>query len=250
MAKVIARASTAPHTERQFDRDLTNLRDQILGMGGWVERALRDAIKALKNSDEALADLTIERDHEINKMELDTDSLSRLIIIRRQPVGSDLRATIGAIKIVTDLELIGNLAVDICQQLLSMKGRTRKFEAYLEVMADHVRRQLALALDAYSSYDHCRALTVIDLDKHVQTLCRNYERNMLTVIMENPSLMGSALPLMNVAQSLERVSDHATNICEMVIFIHLGHDIRHSSQEDALKMLNLEEGEWSPSEYW
>jgi len=238
------------HAERQFDRDLGKLRDHILVMGGWVERAIQDAIKALITCDEELAHLTISRDAEINKMEIDTDKFSRTTIIRRQPVGSDLRAIMGAIKIVTDLERIGDLAVNICQQMLSMESRTRKFENYLEVMADHVRSQVGQALDAYSSHDYRRALTVIDLDQHVDTLCRNYERNMLTVIMDDSALVTPALALMNVAQALERISDHATNICEMVIYIHLGHDIRHASQEEALKMLNLKEGEWSPPKYW
>jgi len=246
----IVRASALPHTERQFDRDLAKLRDQILVMGGWVERAIRDAIKALIGCDEALAYLTIKRDSEINNMEIDTDNFSRIIIIRRQPVGSDLRAVMGAIKIVTDLERIGDLAADICRQMLSMESRTRKFENYLEVMADHVRRQVTQALDSYSSHDYRRSLTVIDLDQHVDTLCRNYERNMLTVIMEDRTLITPALALMNIAQALERISDHASNICEMVIYIHLGHDIRHTSQEEALKMLDLKEGEWTPPKYW
>ena len=237
-------------TQRQFDIDLADLRDRILIMGGWVERAIRDAIKALISCDEELARLTIERDAEINKMEVETDQFSRTTIIRRQPVGSDLRAIMGAIKIVTDLERIGDLAVDICKQMLSMERRTRKFENYLEVMADHVRRQVTKALDAYSSHDYHRALTVIDLDQHVDTLCRNYERNMLTVIMEDSALITPALALMNVAQALERISDHATNICEMVIYIHLGHDIRHTTQEEALKMLDLKEGEWTPPTTW
>ncbi|MDQ6965127.1 MAG: phosphate signaling complex protein PhoU [Mariprofundales bacterium] len=241
---------SAPHTERQFDRELAELRDHILVMGGWVERALRDAVKALMTSDEELAQLIIERDHEINRMEVETDSLSRMIIVRRQPLGSDLRAVVGAIKIVTDLEMVGDLAVDISREVLRMERRTRKFESYLEVMADHVRHQVTQALDSYSSYDYRRALTVLNLDKHVNTLCRNYERNMLMVIMEDQSVLSSALALMNVAQALERSSNHAANICEMVIYIHLGHDIRHTSQEEALKILNLAEGEWSPPKYW
>ncbi|RMH51602.1 MAG: phosphate transport system regulatory protein PhoU [Zetaproteobacteria bacterium] len=235
---------------RPLDHDLARLRDLILVMGGWVERAIRDAIRALIECDEELARLTIERDGEINRMEIETDTFARTTIIRRQPVGSDLRAITGALKIVTDLERIGDRAAEICRQSLEMEVRTRKFENYLEVMADHVRRQVTQALDAYSSRDHRRALTVIDLDKHVDTLCRNYERNMLTVIMEDQRLITPALALMNVAQALERISDHATNICEMVIYIHLGHDIRHVSQEEALKMLDLKEGEWSPPTSW
>ena len=238
------------HTERQLDRDLAALRDRVLVMGGWVERAIRDAIKALISSDEDLARLTIERDAEINSMEIETDRFSRTTIIRRQPVGKALRAIVGAIKIVTDLERIGDLAVEICEQMLSMESRTRKFENYLEVMADHVRRQVTQALDSYSSHDYRRSLTVIDLDQHVDTLCRNYERNMLTVIMEDSSLITPVLALTNIAQALERISDHATNICEMVIYIHLGHDIRHTTQEEALKMLDLKEGEWTPPTTW
>ncbi|MDQ6951786.1 MAG: phosphate signaling complex protein PhoU [Mariprofundales bacterium] len=238
------------HTYRPFDEELAKLRDQVLLMGGMVERAIQDCMTALIEVDDDLAQLTIERDSTVNSMEIESDHLARQVIIRYQPVGRDLRAVMGAIKAVTDLERMGDLAVDICRESLGMERRTREQEKSLVVMADRIRQQVCYALRAFSIRDYHYALTVIDLDQYVDILCRNYERAMMAIIMKDRALISAALALINIAKALERISDHATNICEMVIYIRLGHDIRHLDREQALKVLNLEEGDWTPPTQW
>ncbi|MDX8408729.1 MAG: phosphate signaling complex protein PhoU [Mariprofundales bacterium] len=238
------------HTYRPFDEELAQLRDQVLLMGGMVERAIQDSMTALVEDDEDLARLTIERDQEVNAMEIGCDERARMVIMRYQPVGRDLRAVVGAIKVVTDLERMGGLAGEICHEYLSMELRTRKQEPYLVVLADRVRQQVRYALRAFSARDYHYALTVINLDQHVDTLYHNYKSSMVSIIVEDRQLIPAALPLINVAKALERISDHATNICEMAIYIKLGHDIRHLDREEALKMLNLEEGDWTPPTTW
>jgi len=240
----------ALHTYRPFDQELAKLRDQILLMGGMVEQAIEDSMNALIEDDEDLAQLTIERDSEINAKEIAIDSLARQVIIRYQPVGRDLRAVMAAIKAVTDLERMGNLAVDICQEALSIEYHIRDHEQSLIIMADRVRQQVCFALRGFSTRDYHYALTVIDLDQYVDMLYDSYEERMMAVIVEKHSALSAALACINVAKALERLSAHATNICEMVIYISLDHDIRHLSREDALKVLDLEEGDWTPPTKW
>ena len=225
------------HTMKKFDEELDALREHILAMGGLVERAVGNAVKSMLEQDEKLAKKTIKRDRAINALEVQCDEMTRDILVRRQPAAGDLRFIMGIIKLVTDLERMGDLSMGIAKgTLYSLENPPRVF-SNLDIMAEKVLRQVNRALDAFSRGDTELAMTVIEKDEGIDVLYKRMYREMLTYMMEDPHSISSSIILSNVAKKLERISDHATNIAEMVIYIERGHDIRHVDHEAAARIL-------------
>ncbi|MFQ5346197.1 MAG: phosphate signaling complex protein PhoU, partial [Mariprofundus sp.] len=202
-------------------------------MGGLVERAIRNSVNSMLEQNQELAEKTIERDKAINALEVQSDKLTRSILVRRQPAASDLRFIVASIKVVTDLERMGDLAAGIAEGT----HRTRKFPpmeySNLEIIGEKVLMQVNRALDAFSRGDIDLAMEVIGKDKKIDKRYKTMYRELLTYMMEDPRSISPSIILTNAAKNLERIADHATNIAEMVVYIIRGHDIRHVDNKAA-----------------
>jgi len=225
------------HTIKRFDDEMEKLKEHVLSMGGLVERAIGHAAKSMLEQDEKLAIKTIERDHAINALEVQCDEMVRNILVRRQPAAGDLRFVMGIVKVITDLERMGDLSANIAQGTIHLLESTPKNFSNLDLMGEKVCRQVHRALDSLSRGDADLAMKVIEKDAGIDKLYKRMYREMLTYMMEDQRSISSSIILSNAAKSLERIADHATNIAEMVIYMERGHDIRHVDHDAAAKML-------------
>jgi phosphate transport system protein len=216
------------HTSREFDRELRTLRERLLAMGGRAERQISRAVESLSTRDDAIAAQVIAEDARIDQDEVEIDELAFLILARRQPVASDLRFVMLAMKIVTDLERIGDLAVNIAKrerELLRYAPSTA--QPRLEALAEKVLAALRGALDAFVNADAERAEKVIAGDKEIDALNTHFIADVLSAGADNVAGVARSLALSSVSRYLERIGDHATNIAEMVIYFVRGRDVRH-----------------------
>ncbi|MDW7709377.1 MAG: phosphate signaling complex protein PhoU [Deferrisomatales bacterium] len=217
------------HTSKAFAADLEALQEKVLRMGSLVEDAIGRALTALVDRDPEGARETIGRDHLINRLEVEVDEHCIELLALRQPAAGDLRLIITGLKITTDLERIGDLAVNLCERVLELlEAPPLKPLIDLPRMADRARAMLRQALDAYVARDAERAQEVCALDDEVDRLNDQVFRELLTYMLENPANIPRALGLIMIGKYLERIADHATNISEMVIYLVKGKDIRHT----------------------
>ena len=223
--------SSREHTNREYEQELRKLREQVLRMGAKVEEIISGSIKALLERDTVLATRMIAFDRKINQMEIDIDELCMMILARRQPVASDLRFITMALKLVTDLERIGDLGVNICERVVELNDEPQ-LKPYVDLprMADEVQAMLREALDAFVAGDPDRAQAVIERDKTVDAYYTQVFRELLTYMMEDTHNIYRATRLQSIAKYLERIGDHATNLAEMVVFMVKGKDIRHTGK--------------------
>jgi phosphate transport system protein len=220
--------SSREHTNREYEQELRKLREQVLRMGAKVEEIIGGSIKALLERDSMLATRMIAFDRKINQMEIDIDELCLLVLARRQPVASDLRFITMALKLVTDLERIGDLGVNISERVLELNEEPQ-LKPYVDIprMAEEVQAMLREALDAFVAGDPERAQAVIEGDHNVDAFYSQIFRELLTYMMEDTRNVYRATRLQSIAKYLERIGDHATNLAEMVVFMVKGKDIRH-----------------------
>ena len=219
------------HTNREYEQELRKLREQVLRMGAKVEEIISGSIKALLERDTVLATRMIAFDRKINQMEVDIDELCMLILARRQPVASDLRFITMALKLVTDLERIGDLGVNISERVMELNEEPQ-LKPYVDLprMADEVQAMLREALDAFVAGDPDRAQAVIERDQTVDAYYTQVFRELLTYMMEDTHNIYRATRLQSIAKYLERIGDHAPNLAEMVVFMVKGKDIRHTGK--------------------
>lgn len=217
-----------PHTDRQYERELAELREKILLIGAEVEEMIAASLAALVQRDSPQARQVIERDREVDLLELRIDEVGLHLLALRQPVASDLRFITMALKIVRDLERIGDLAVNISERVLELNEEP-PLKPYLDIprMADVARGMVRDVLDAFVNGDADRAREVIDRDHTVDGYHEQIFRELLTYMMESPRNIPRATRLQSIAKHLERIGDHATNVAEMVIFMVQGKDVRH-----------------------
>ena len=218
------------HTDRAYEEQLGQLRTAVLEMGGLVEEQIGQAVRALIQRDEALAHATIERDHTVNRFDVEIDDLSLKLLALRQPAARDLRLITTALKITTDLERIGDMATHIAERAIELAGEV-PIKPYIDIprMADVARDMLRRSLDAFVREDTELALSVCLADDTIDQLHEQLFRELLSYMVENPATVSRAMRLLFVSKYLERVGDHATNIAEMVIFMVKGKSIRHLS---------------------
>ena len=216
------------HTDRAYEEQLGQLRTAVLEMGGLVEEQIGRAVQALIQRDEALARATIERDHTVNRFDVEIDDLSLKLLALRQPAARDLRLITTALKITTDLERIGDMATHIAERAIELAGEL-PIKPYIDIprMADVARDMLRRSLDAFVREDTELALGVCLADDMIDQLHEQLFRELLSYMVENPATVSRAMRLLFVSKYLERVGDHATNIAEMVIFMVKGRSIRH-----------------------
>jgi len=219
------------HTDREYEAELRRLREQLLLMGAKVEEMIANSMRALMNRDSALATQMIEFDHQINRLELDADEACIRILARRQPVASDLRFLTTALKLVTDLERIGDLGVNICERVIELNQEPPlKPHPSLPKMAESAQGMVRDALDAFVAGDPERAQQVIEKDRLVDAYYAQIFRELLTLMMQDPQNIYRCTRTQSIAKYLERIGDHATNLAEMVVFMVRGKDIRHSGR--------------------
>ena len=218
----------ATHTDKSYEAELTGLRDLLLEMGGAVERALATAVRAVTERDSALAEQVKAKDREINRMEVEVDNACRRLLALRQPAASDLRFITTALKIVTDLERMGDLAVNVAERALVLNQAPPVGPLHdLAKLADLCEQQLELALDAFVSRDVVKADAVMRGDENLDALYLKIFNEQLALMMEDGRNIRRATALMFAAKHLERFGDHATNLAEQVIYMVRGTDVRH-----------------------
>jgi phosphate transport system protein len=218
------------HLSSQFDAELNGLRARLLEMGGKVELMIANSMRSLVERDSPLAEQTIAFDTEINAMEIEIDQKCLHILARRQPAARDLRFITLALKIVTDLERIGDQCASIAKHALVL-NREAQLKPFIDLprMADVVTTAVKDALDAFVRGDALTAVRVCREDRIVDELNVQLQRELLTYMMEDPATVMRAMRINSISKYLERIADHATNIAEMVIFMVEGRDIRHTS---------------------
>jgi phosphate transport system protein len=225
------------HSDREYEQELQKLREQLLLMGAKVEEMIRASMQALDDRDSELARKMIAYDHQINRLEVDIDEQCMRILARRQPVASDLRSLTTALKLVTDLERIGDLGVNICERVIELNEEPplKPYNAGIKAMAEKAQAMVREALDAFVRGDSERAQQVIERDRDVDGLYAQVFRELLTYMMEDPRNIYRATRIQSIAKYLERIGDHATNLAEMVVFMVKGKDIRHPGSRNGGK---------------
>jgi phosphate transport system protein len=216
------------HTDRGYESQLGKLRSYVLEMGGLVEDQIAQAIRALLERDQRLARATIQRDHTVNRLDVEIDDLSLKLLALHQPAARDLRLITTALKITTDLERIGDLATHIAERAIELAAEP-PLKPYVDIpaMASLASSMLHRSLDAFVRDDVDLALEVCASDDTIDTLHAQVVRDLLVIMGRDPASISRTMRLLFVSKYLERVGDHATNIAEMVIFMVKGRSIRH-----------------------
>jgi phosphate transport system protein len=216
------------HTDKTYDAELQDLRNKLLTLGGKVETEIATSMRALAERDSSLAEQVIAQDKEVNRLEVEIDDACRRLLVLRQPAASDLRFITTALKIVVDLERIGDLAVNVAQRAIDLNQSPPLKPLHdLTTLAELCQKQVRAALDAFVDGDAAKAETVIRDDALLDSVYHNLFNELLALMMEDPRNIRRANSLLFVAKHLERLGDHATNVAEMVIYMVRGTDVRH-----------------------
>jgi phosphate transport system protein len=223
------------HTSQQFEHELDEIRNKVLTMGGMVEKQVNDGLKALIDSDGALGEKVATSDYKVNQLEVEIDEACTRIIALRQPAAGDLRTVITMIKTITDLERIGDEAEKLGRFAvdLAIVDHADNNFAKLKHLGDQVRKTLRGSLDALARLDVNAAMRVAAEDDVVNSEFEALTRQIITFMMEDPRSIKRMLQIMWCARALERIGDHAKNVCEYVVFMVKGKDIRHTKLQDA-----------------
>ena len=218
------------HMLRQFDNDLNEIRSKLLEMGGKVEKMITDSVKALLDRNSALADQVIAYDHEVNRMEMEIDEKCLEVLAMRQPAARDLRFITLALKIVTDLERIGDQCRNIGKRTKELNDEP-PLKPYIDIprMAHWAGVMVKESLDAFVVGDVELAMKVCRDDAFIDELNEQVQRELLSFMIEDPKTISRSININYISKCLERIADHATNIAEMVIFMVNGKDIRHTT---------------------
>ena len=217
------------HFSRIYDAELYEIREKLLEMGGKVEVMINNAMKSLVDRDSELAGQTIAFDHEINRLEVEIDEKCLVVLATRQPTARDLRFITLALKIVTDLERIGDQCTAVAKRSLEL-NQEPPLKPYIDLprMAHWAAVMVKESLDAFVRSDDELALKVCNDDQFVDDLNEQIQRELLTFMMEEPETISRSIKINYISKCIERIADHATNIAEMVIFMVKGKDIRHT----------------------
>ena len=232
------------HISNQFNAELKELKNHLMTMGGLVETQVTDAIRSLLDADVALAEQVRRRDDDVDELEMVIDEECTRVIATRQPAASDLRMVIAVARMVTELERIGDEAEKIAKNAIRIDEEGATPRGYTEVrhIGNHVTGMLRDALDAFARLDLDQAIRVMREDKLVDEEYGSAMRALVTFMMEDPRNISAILSVMWVLRAMERIGDHARNLCEHVIYMVRGRDVRHSSLEAAENIVHGKRG--------
>jgi phosphate transport system protein len=227
-------SNLSQHISRRFNEDLEHLRSQVLKMGGLVEQQLTQAVAALIEGDAALGQAVARNDFQVNAMEVAIDEECQRILATRAPAAGDLRVVLAVIKTITDLERVGDECEKIGYIGSRLAGQERPADKYRELkhLGKIVQDMVHEALDCYARLDADNALRVARQDRSVDDEYESIQRQCITFMMEDPRSIRRTLDTLLIARALERIGDHAKNLCEYVIYMVHGKDVRHTRLED------------------
>ncbi len=237
------------HILSRYNAELEGVRAGVLQMGGLVEQQLQNGVKALCSGDSRLGEEVARLDHKVNAMEVSIDDDCSRILATRNPTASDLRLIVAVIKTITDLERIGDETEKLGNIAARLASAERPADRYREIkhLGESVNDMVHGALDAFARLDPDAALDVARRDRVVDEEYESIQRQCITFMMEDPRSIRRALDVLWVARALERIGDHAKNICEYVIYMVLGKDVRHVAIEDVERQLAAVRAERSAS---
>ena len=228
------------HISRQFNEEMEDIRNKVLAMGGLVEQQVDLATKAFMGFDMESAEKVVQQDQLVNDLEKNIDHDCTEIMAKRQPAAFDLRMLIATIKIITDLERIGDEAARIAKMTMRLEGADFYQDKYYEIehLLEMVKEMLNGALDAYARTDIEEVIAITGQDAKVDREYTSITRQLITQMMENPRNITRALDMLWTARALERIGDHSCNVCEHVIYMVKGKDVRHLSREELEQTVN------------
>ena len=226
-------ADITDHISRRFNADLEELRNNVMSMGGLVEQQLASAIAAIVTGDSELGLKVAKDDYKVNRFEVMIDEEASRILATRSPAASDLRLIVAIIKTITDLERIGDEAEKIGYLASKLAAMDRPSDSYRELksLGNHVLQMVRDAMNAFARLDIEASRAVVLEDEDVDDEYETIARQGITFMMEDPRSIKRVMNVTWVARALERIGDHAKNICEYVIYMVEGRDVRHT--EDA-----------------
>jgi phosphate transport system protein len=211
------------HTDREYENELAQVRERILLMGARVEEMMTASRKAFVERDAALAKLTIRSDHQIDTLEIEIDELCR------QPVASDLRFVTATLKLVTDLERIGDLCVNMCERIAELcEDPTYPTQGPIPRIGEAAQAMLHDSLDAFVAGDATKAEQIIERDNVVDAYYAQLFPELVAHMMSDPTVVFRSTRMLSIGKYIERIADHATNIGELVVFMVRGLDVRHT----------------------
>jgi len=218
--------------ERPFDEELKSLKEKLLEMGARAEEQIALAVRGLKDREEKLACLVLDREEAINLLDIEVDEMCLSLLALRQPMATDLRFITSAMKISGDLERIGDLAVNIAERTIDLLKQP-ELKPLIDIprMAGLAQEMVRDALNAFINRDDALARDVVLRDDQVDQLENQVFRELLTYMMQDPGTISVAVDLILVGRHLERIADHATNIGEDVIYMVRGKTIKHHIEE-------------------
>lgn len=222
------------HTSKQYDAELESLRSRVLQMGGLVEDQITSAIEGLNSStDTSVFKEVIRRESEVNDIELEIDELCNHILARRQPTAVDLRSVLVAIKMIRDLERIGDEAEKVARMGIKIieGGRTFVPKVDLNSMSKNAIAMLRKVLDSYARVNAVSAAEVVRADLEVDDEFKGILRQLITFMMEDPRTITRSIDILFVAKAIERIGDHSKNMSEHVVYLVKGRDVRHKGAE-------------------
>jgi len=222
------------HISQQFNTELEQVKNQVMIMGGLVEKHVQNACIALEEANTALAEEVIEEDYKVNSLEVSIDEQCTQIIARRQPTAGDLRLVMMIVKTITDLERVGDEACKVARMALELaeQGGAKKQSFEIRHIGDHVTKMLRSSLDAFARMDTEEAFRTAAEDRIVDKEYEGVMRQLITHMMEDPRSIQRSMSVIWAARALERIGDHSKNICEYVIYLVKGRDVRHVSLEE------------------
>jgi len=219
------------HLSKRYNQDLEGIRSRVLQMGGLVEAQFRDAMVSLHEGSAELAEKVIQRDVEVNMLDVSLDNVCTQLIVRRQPAANDLRTVMATTKIVTDLERIGDEATKIARSAKNLQNRNvvvMNHYQTIRVIAETATNMLHDALDAFARLDRELAIKLIGRDALIDREFNAMMKDMMESMTADPTSVSGSMDLLWAAKAIERIGDHATNVGEHVIYIVDGQNIRHT----------------------
>ena len=229
------------HIHSRYNAELEGVRTGVLQMGGLVEQQLQNGVRAIVTGDSKLGEEVARSDHRVNAMEVAIDEDCSRILATRAPTASDLRLIVAIIKTITDLERIGDETEKLGHAAMRLANADRAADRYRELkhVGELVADMVHGALDAFARLDVEAALAVARRDRGIDEEYEAIQRQCITFMMEDPRAIRRTLDVLALARALERIGDHAKNICEYVVYMVLGKDIRHLSLDDVERQLGV-----------